>query len=189
MRKLVFSFWRQAFMALGCTAASLLTYSQGQTSGQTADSIQISNVQATGDPLTGQVKVTMDFTNHYSRPVRVHLVLGGFDGLGLTDNKGGKYKIHTTDQLAGTADINKGFNNITSVQFGDKRYKWLTFVEQQLTPGASRQLSIGIPKVSPSVTEFNEINTRRQVSINYAMVADHVVKLPAVPIQWKRLSK
>lgn len=167
---------------LTCTANPI----QGQTPASSADSIQISNAHATGESATGQVELSLTFTNHYSNTATVHLVLGGFDGLGLVDDKGTKYKIHTTDQLANTADINKGYVNIAFVQFGDKQYKWLTFVEQKIPPGDSRQLVVRISKVATTVSQFSKIITRRQVSINYAFKADRTSTLADVPIVWHK---
>ena len=184
MRRHNTSNWRRSFIVLGLTTVSLLGYSQDRNSSPATDSIQISNIHADGNSANGQVEVSMDFTNHYYRPVLIHLILGGYEGLGLTDNKGNKYKIPTSDQLYNTSDINKGFIGISAVQFGDKSFKSFTYVDQKVPPGESRQLLIRIPKVSQSITEFNELSTHRQVSINYGLVGDHVIKLQDIRILW-----
>lgn len=187
MRRNPFYHWRHpAFIVLSVTTFSFSSLGQNKASLPATDSIQISNIQAEGDLATGQVQITMDFTNNYHQEALVFLVLGGFDGLGLVDNKGNKYKIHTTEQLINTADINKGFINIASVRFGDKTFKSLTFVDQKIPTGESRQLTIRIPKVATSVTEFNELYSHRQVSINYGMVADNIIKLQDIKIHWQR---
>ena len=84
----------------------------------------------------------------------------------------------------GTQDINKGYINIPFVQFGDKQFKSFTYVEQKLAPGETRKLIIRIPKVPSGVASFKEIFSHRQISINYGLVSDQVVKLPAVNIAW-----
>jgi len=176
----------RVLLAASFSLVALGAGAQQTTNAQPADSIEITHSQATGDTGSGQVQVSLTFKNNYAQPALVHLVLGGFDGLGLEDDQGKKYKIHTTEQLAGTESINKGFINIAFVQFGDKQYKWLTYVEQKIPAGQARELLIRIPKVNKSTHAFTRIISRRQVTINHALKADQVYTINNVAITWQQ---
>lgn len=171
-------------MATSVVLSAFVAKAQPSSSSTAADSIEITSSRASGDMESGQVQVNLTFKNNYSQPALVHLVLGGFVGLGLEDDLGKKYKIPTTDQLAGTESINKGFLPIAFVQFGDKQFKWVTYVEQKIPPGQSRELVIRIPHVAKSTRAFTRIISRRLVSINYAQKADQVYTVNNVAITW-----
>ena len=109
-------------------------------------SLPVSNIKATGNLATGKLELTMDFENKYDKTAGVSLSLGGFEDMGITSDKGKKYKVYTSENLIGTKDINKGFFKVSAVQFGDKKFDWVTMVQQTIPTGEKRTLSVRVEK-------------------------------------------
>jgi len=114
----------------------------------TFDSLIISNVKAIGNIETGSMEISMVVRNDYYKMIDAYWSLGAFEDLGITDDKGKKYKIFTSTKLIGTANINNGFKSISGVQFGNKKMDWLTYVKDTVSAGDSKKLIIRVPTLS-----------------------------------------
>jgi hypothetical protein len=140
------------------------------------DSIFVNHISTAVD--TSQVlTISMDFSNSYSKSVKLHFALGGYEGLGIEDDKGRKYKIYTSENLVGTDQINKGYMAISSVQFGDKMFHSFTYVEQDIAAGQSRKLIIKVKKFDRSVQEITDFHIRCILSVNYSQIGDKIFQL------------
>lgn len=122
------------------------------------DSLELTNVKATGNIKTGVVEILMDFRNGYEKPSTVSLDFGGFDRFGITDAAGKKYKLFTNENLIGTSDVNKGYQPISYIRFGDKTQDWVTLVQQELQPGETKTLTVRLENVDREASTLKEIH-------------------------------
>jgi hypothetical protein len=148
------------------------------------DSLTITNVKAIGNIETGSMEISMDVRNDYHKLTDVHWILGGFEDLGLTDDKGIKYKIFTSTQMIGTANINKGFQRITGVQFGSKKMDWLTYVKDTVGTNQSKKLIIRLAKVNKAVSLIKELQMRCILTLGYIWAGDKFYQIKNVKVDW-----
>ena len=149
------------------------------------DQLPVSNIKAAGNFKTGSVEISMDFENKYDKTANVSLSLGGFSDLGITTDKGKKYKIYTSENLIGTADINKGYARVSAVQFGDKKFDWVTMVQQDLPQGEKRKLTVRIDKFDKAAKVITDFHIRCILSLNYFHTGDNLYRIENLPIEWK----
>lgn len=150
------------------------------------DSLTITNVKAVGNIETGSMEISMDVRNDYHKQTDVHWSLGGFEDLGITDDKGMKYKIFTSTQLIGTANINKGFQKITGVQFGSKKMDWLTYVKDTVGIEQAKKLIIRLAKVDNAVRFIKELQIRCILTLDYVWAGDKSYQLKNIKIDWNK---
>lgn len=148
------------------------------------DSLIMSNVTAIGNIEAGSMEISMVVRNDYYKMIDAHWSLGGFEDLGITDDKGKKYKIFTSTKLIGTANINNGFKSISGVQFGSKKMDWLTYVKDTLSAGDSRKLIIRIPKVDKTVKLIKELHIRCILSKGYMWAGDKSYVIKNIKVDW-----
>jgi hypothetical protein len=148
------------------------------------DSLIISNVKAIGNIETGTIEISMDVRNDYYKMIEAYWSLGGFEDLGITDDKGKKYKIFTSTKLIGTANINNGFKGISGVQFGSKKMDWLTYVKDTLSAGDSKKLIIRVPKVDKTVKSIKELHIRCILSKGYMWAGDKSYQISNIKVDW-----
>jgi hypothetical protein len=176
-------------IALGLTVPATTGLAQSDSSARVNkpfDSLTISNVEATGKASAHTLVITMQVTNSYSKVARVHFSLGGFEGLGITDNKGSKYKIHTYDGLTGTEGINKGYLKIGGVEFADVTFHSFTYVEKDLAPGQSAALKITIPKFAKDISVLPDVHIRCILSVNYLRKGDDLFQVNNLNVKWEK---
>ncbi len=149
------------------------------------DSLSVSNVKAVGMAKTGEVTISVDIENKYAKQAKVHFSLGGYSDLGIEDDKGNKYKIHTSERLIGTQDINKGYKKISSVFFGEKKMGSFTYVEQELGTGDTKTFTIKLAQFNKSSKKITDLHVRCILFLNYMHVGDKMIKINEVPIEWK----
>jgi hypothetical protein len=147
--------------------------------------LEVSNVQVTGSRATGKLELTMDFENKHEKLAEVSLSLGGFERMGITSDKGKKYKIYTSENLIGTKDINKGFLQVSAVQFGDKKFDWVTIVQQTISTGEKRRLTVRIDKYDKTSKIIAEFHVRCILALNYVHTGDELYRVENIPIEWK----
>ncbi|MET7000736.1 hypothetical protein [Chitinophaga defluvii] len=144
-------------------------------------SLPLSDVKASGNQKTGIVEITMSFKNNYSKSAGVSLAIGGFDDLGITDSKGIKYKVFTQKNAVNT---NKGFQNISFVQFGDKKFNWVATVKQEMSAGESRTLTLRM-KSENGVKSIGNFHIRCILSLDYEHIGDKMYLIENIPVVWK----
>ena len=149
------------------------------------DSLSVGNVKAVGIVKTGELTISVDFQNKYSKKSKVHFALGGYSDLGIENDKGSKYKIHTSERLIGTKDINKGYGKISSVFFGDKKMGSFTYVEQELPTSDTKTLTVKLSGFDKSSKKILDFHVRCILFLNYMHVGDKFVQLKNIPIEWK----
>ncbi|TXJ29062.1 MAG: hypothetical protein E6Q24_05120 [Chitinophagaceae bacterium] len=148
------------------------------------DSIAVTNVRAVGNIQTGSVEISLDFRNDYHELVDLHWSVGGFDGLGMTDDKGEFYKIYTSTKAIGAAGINKGYLQIKGVQFGSKKMDWLTYVKDTVNAGNTKKLKVTIPKMQKDVAVIKEFHARCILSVSQMWVGDEQFTIDNIKIEW-----
>lgn len=137
---------------------SLNGYAQNPKITSPFDSLELTNVKATGNKKTSVVEIRLDFRNGYEKPSTVSLDFGGFDRFGITDAAGKKYKLFTNEGLIGTSDVNKGYQPISYIRFGDKTQDWVTLVEQEFQPGETKTLTVRLENVDVETSSLKEIH-------------------------------
>lgn len=148
------------------------------------DSIAVTNVKAVGNIQTGSVEISMDIRNDYHALVDLHWSVGGYDGLGMTDDKGKFYKIYTSTKAIGAAGINKGYLQIKGVQFGSKKMDWLTYVKDTVSAGNTKKLKVTIPKMQKDVAVIREFHARCILSVSQMWVGDEQFTINNIKIEW-----
>jgi hypothetical protein len=148
------------------------------------DSLIISDVKAIGNIETNSMEISMVVHNDYYKMIDAHWSLGGFEDLGITDDKGKKYKVLTSTKLIGTANINNGFKSISGVQFGSKKMDWLTYVKDTLSAGDSKKLVIRVPKVDKTVKSIKELHIRCILSKGYMWAGDKSYQINNIKVEW-----
>jgi hypothetical protein len=148
------------------------------------DSIVVTNVKAVGNVQTGSVEISLDVRNDYHELVDLHWSVGGFDGLGMTDDKGKFYKIYTNTKAIGAAGINKGYLQIKGVQFGSKKMDWLTYVKDTVNAGNTKKLKVTIPKMQKDVAVIKEFHARCILSVSQMWVGDEQFTIENMKIEW-----
>lgn len=150
------------------------------------DSLAIDNVKAMGNLKTGSLEITMTFHNNYTATADVSLSLGGFGDFGFTDEKKRKYKIYTNSHLIGTQDINRGYLDIPFVQFGDKKYDWVTMIQQKnIRHGQQKVLIVKVNDLGRDNKVIKEFHVRCILALNLRHVGEELYKVENLPIQWK----
>src|SRR5580693_2438642 len=80
------------------------------------DSVSLSDVKAVGNLETGSVEVTMQVLSKYHKVASINFGGAGFDDLGVTDDKGVKYKYSSYDGPPGLSNgVNKGYARIADL--------------------------------------------------------------------------
>lgn len=149
------------------------------------DSLRVDNVKASGNIKTGTLEIRMTFHNNYAATAGVSLSLGGFADFGIIDEKGKKYKIYTDSHLIGTQDVNKGYLKIPFVQFGDKKYDWVTLIQQDFTHSQQKELIVRIGHFNKDNKTIKEFHIRCILALNLEYIGTELCKVENVPIEWK----
>lgn len=150
------------------------------------DSLTIDHIKATGDIKTGMLEIEMIFHNDYIATADISLSLGGFADFGFTIESGKKYKVFTNSHLIGTHDINKGYLNIPFVQFGDKKFDWVTMIQQKnVSHGEERQLIIHVNHFDKNARMIKGFHVRCILFLNLSFVGDKSYKVENLPVEWK----
>ena len=149
------------------------------------DSLTVSNIKATGNFQTGALELRIEFVSNYAQLAKVHFSLGGFEGLGIIDCAGRKYKINTNDDLVGTSGINEGFKKIDKVVFGDKKFEYFTYVEQEISATKSKTLVVAINKFDKGCKEIKQFHIRTLLSLAYIPKGDGLYAINNIKIDWK----
>lgn len=104
--------------------------------------LPITNVKATGNKKTKTVTISMDFENRRAGKVDVSLSFGGSDQFSFASDKGRKYKVHTYYNKLTDDNPNLGYERISSIQFGTKKFDLATLLAQQLQANEKATLTI-----------------------------------------------
>lgn len=171
-----------AFLAL-VLCMSVYSHAQNPEITQPFESLTITDVKATGNAKTGTVEIRMDFHNGYEKPATVSLDFGGFDRFGITDGKGEKYKLYTNSSLIGTSDVNKGYQPVSYIRFGDKTQDWITTVQQEIPPGETKTLTVRLDKVNTDIKFLKEIHGSCILAL-ISHVGDKPYRVENLPIKW-----
>jgi hypothetical protein len=148
------------------------------------DSLKINEVKATGNSSSSTLHITMIFKNISKKRQTLHLDLGGFDDFGITTMNNKRYKVFTSENTIDNNQPNKGFKNISKIQFGNKKLDWVTIVKQELNPGEERLFSIWLDKFEKSDLIIKNIHVRCILSINSMHVGDKKIAIQNIPINW-----
>lgn len=149
------------------------------------DSLSASNIKAVGAAKTGELTVSVDIENRYAKQAKIHFSLGGYNDLGVEDDKGNKYKIHTRSTPMGREEGNKGYGKISSVFFGDKKMGSFTYVEQEIGTGDTKTFTIKLAQFNKSSKKIVDLHVRCILFLNYMHVGDKLVQFKNIPIEWK----
>ena len=141
-------------------------------------------VKATGNLRAGSVEITMDFMNNYDKSAVLSLDFGGFEYFGLTDQKGGKYKVYIKSSPFDSKDVNKGYSKISSVQFGDENMDHFTFIEQKFSSSERKSLTLRIDKFDKSVHRITEFHVRA-ILFRGMWQGDKLYRIEDLEIEWK----
>ncbi|HWK02773.1 MAG TPA: hypothetical protein VNS58_04040 [Puia sp.] len=148
------------------------------------DSLVLSDIKAIGNLQTGNLELSMQVRTDYHKLTDVYFDLGGFGSMGITDDKGMKYKIPTNDRLIGTAGINKGYMPVSGVQFGKNKMNWVTYVKDTLHTGESKTLTIRLGKVNKTLSYIKEFHIRCILTLNYMWVGDKTYQAKNIKVDW-----
>lgn len=148
------------------------------------DSLTVDSIKATGNLKTGTLEIRMLFHNNYAATAGVSLSLGAFADFGITDGKGKKYKIYTDSHLIGTQDVNKGYLKIPFVQFGDKKYDWITLIQQNFTHGQQKELIVRINHFNKDNKDIKEFHIRCILALNLEHVGEGLYRMENLSIDW-----
>jgi hypothetical protein len=148
------------------------------------DSLLIDEVKASGNLSSSTLQITMIFKNISKKRQTLHLDLGGFDDFGITTMSNKRYKVFTTENVIDANQPNKGFKNISKIQFGNKKFDWVTIVKQELNPGEERLLSIWLERFEKTDHIIKDIHVRCILSINSMHVGDKKISIENIPIIW-----
>ncbi|MFX1704983.1 hypothetical protein PV783_13560 [Chitinophaga sp. CC14] len=151
----------------------------------TYDSILVSQVEASQNPFNGGVVIHLKFLNQYTKKIKLHFNIGGYEGLGLKDDKGVKYKIFTNSDAVGTNGINDGFKPVAAVKFGASAFKYFTYVEQDLVSKEEKTFTIQLDKVDKKVQSIKALYLRCILSIDYGQVGDKTYMIENIPVTRK----
>jgi len=149
------------------------------------DSLSVDSAKAIGNLKTGTLEIRMTFHNNYAATAGVSLSLGGFTDFGITDEKGIKYKIYTDSHLIGTEDVNKGYLKIPFVQFGDRKYDWVTLIQQDLTHDQQKELVVRISHFNKDNKIIKEFHIRCILALNLEHIGEKLYKVENLPIKWQ----
>jgi len=149
------------------------------------DSLTVDSIKARGNLKTGTLEIRMTFHNNYAATAGVSLSLGGFTDFGITDEKGKKYKIYTDSHLIGTEDVNKGYLKIPFVQFGDKKYDWVTMIQQDVSHGQEKVLIVRINHFNKDNKLIKEFHIRCILALNLEHVGEELYRIENIPIEWE----
>lgn len=149
------------------------------------DSLSVDSIKASGSLKTGIVEIKMEFHDNYIQPAKVSLSLGGFADFGITDERGKKYKIYTDSHLIGAQDVNKGYLKIPFVQFGDKKYDWVTVIQQDFSHGQQKELIVRINHFNKDNKIIKEFHIRCMLTLDLAFVGEGLCKVENIPIDWE----
>jgi len=150
------------------------------------DSLQITDVTLTGNQLKRSVTLNIKFKNLYSEKATLHLKFGEFDEFGIADDKGSKYKVHTREDLSGTANINKGFKNIGLVTFGSKKLDYFTYLRQDLNNGEEKTLTVVISGIDPKVQQFSDVHIQSRLLFSGIIKKDGLYHIENTKINWQK---
>jgi hypothetical protein len=148
------------------------------------DSLTVNDIKAIGNSRSSALNITMIFKNISSKRQTVNLDLGGFDDFGITTMNNKRYKVFTSENVIDNNQPNKGYKNISKIQFGNKKLDWVTIVKQELNPGEERLFSIWLDKFENSDLAIKNIHIRCILSINSMHVGDKKIAIENIPINW-----
>lgn len=149
------------------------------------DSLTIDNIKANGNLKTSALEIRMTFHNDYAATAGVSLSLGGFADFGFTDEKGKEYKIYTDSHLIGTQDVNKGYLKIPFVQFGDKKFDWVTLIQQDISHGQKKVLIVRLNDFNKACKVIRDFHVRCILALDIEHVGEELYRIENIPVEWK----
>jgi len=149
------------------------------------DSLSAHDVKAVGNLQTGSVEITMQVRNDYLKHwVALNFTGGAFEGFGVTDDKGTKYKVYSNDHLMGTAGINNGYGQIWALMLGKSTPKIFITVYDTLQPGQVTTLRFRLGRVNKMVHKITELHMLAMFSLEYTFAGQKEYIVKNLPINW-----
>jgi len=149
------------------------------------DSISLSDVKAIGNLETGSIQVTMQVTNKYHKVAIVNIGGPAFDDLGLTDDKGIKYKYFSYSGPPGlTVGHNKGYSQMTDMVLGKNKVQMFIYVQDTLHVDQSETLKFRLVKADKSVKAIKEAHLLCTLTLDYMAAGQKQFFIKNIPVEW-----
>lgn len=150
------------------------------------DSLVLREITSSGNPATGNLTVKMLFDNRYPGKATVHLKLGAFDDFGMVDDRGTKYKLFTSENLRGTAGINKGYQKVAAVEFGGKKSSSFMYAQQLIPAGEGKTLVIRLSGVNKGITKIASLHFRCRLMVDGKPMGEKMYQVEDVSVNWRK---
>jgi len=149
------------------------------------DSISLSDVKAIGNPETGSIQVTMQVLNKYHKVAIINIGGSAFDDLGLTDDKGIKYKYFSYSGPPGlTVGHNKGYSQMTDLVLGKSKVQMFIYVQDTFHVDQSETLKFRLVKVDKSVKTIKEAHLLCTLTLDYMAAGQKQFFIKNIPVEW-----
>lgn len=151
------------------------------------DSISLSDVKAIGNLETGSIQVTIQVTNKYHKMAIINIGGSAFDDLGLTDDKGIKYKYFSYSGPPGlTVGHNKGYSQMTDMVLGKSKVQMFIYVQDTFHVDQSATLKFRLVKVDKSVKTIKEAHLLCTLTLDYMAAGQKQFFIKNIPVEWVR---
>jgi len=149
------------------------------------DSIGLSDAKAIGNLETGSIQVTMQVTNKYHKIAIINIGGSAFDDLGLTDDKGIKYKYFSYSGPPGlTVGHNKGYSQMTDMVLGKSKVQMFIYVQDTLHADQETTLKFRLLKVDKSVKTIKEAHLLCTLTLDYMSAGQKQFFIKSIPVEW-----
>jgi hypothetical protein len=149
------------------------------------DSVSLSDVKAIGNLETGSVQITMQVLNKYHKVAIINIGGAAFDDLGLTDDRGTRYKYFSYSGPPGlTQGHNKGFSQITDMALGKSKVQMFIYVQDTLHVDQSETLKFRLVKVDKSVKTIKEAHLLCTLTLDYMSAGQKQFYIKNIPVEW-----
>jgi len=149
------------------------------------DSIGLSDVKAMGNLETGSIQLTMQVTNKYHKMAIINIGGSAFDDLGLTDDKGTKYKYFSYSGPPGlTVGHNKGYSQMTDMVLGKSKVQMFIYVQDTFHVDQSATLKFRLVKVDKSVKTIKEAHLLCTLTLDYMAAGQKQFFIKNIPVEW-----
>jgi hypothetical protein len=149
------------------------------------DSVTLSNVKAIGNLQTGSIEVTIQVLSKYHKLTNVNFGGAGFADLGVTDDKGVKYKYSSYDGPPGLSNgINKGYSQMTDLQLGKSKALMIISVQDTFHTGQSETLRFRLVKADKTVKTLKEVHLLCALTLDYMSAGQKQYYIKDIPVEW-----
>jgi hypothetical protein len=149
------------------------------------DSISLSDVKAIGNAETGSIQVTMQVLNRYHKLAIINIGGSAFGDLGLTDDKGIKYKYFSYSGPPGlTVGHNKGYSQMTDLVLGKSKVQMFIYVQDTFHVDQAATLKFRLVKVDKNVKTIKEAHLLCTLTLDYMAAGQKQFFIKNIPVEW-----